>query len=197
MLPKACIEDKSRLFLGLAVIALGLIVSGLSLSFTASPSKTRKPLDSANQNSFRVAPPLESGATWGASVETQKANLIEVCAVPAHIRVGNLAIIGGWGRAHIFSDAPGAFVGDIFAKDALPRDSSQNLLLNGSGYVLVNCHHPYIVHLRCEPNFWSCFQLTASRSQESEIIGVLGGVAYMPYLGSTGVERRSRGRTAP
>jgi hypothetical protein len=106
---------------------------------------------------FVVAP------AWGPTAEAQKANPIDICAVSAHFRVRNLGMADGWGRVHTFSSEPGAFVGNIYANEAAPQNSSGNLSLSGRGYVLVDCDHPNIVHFRCAPNFWSCVELLAGR----------------------------------
>lgn len=99
---------------------------------------------------------------WGPTARAQSERLLDVCAVPVYIRVSNLPMVGGWGRAHPFSTEPGAFVGDIFAKDQRPRNGAANLSLSGSGYVLVDCQHPHIVQLRCRPDFRSCFELAST-----------------------------------
>jgi hypothetical protein len=100
------------------------------------------------------------------SAKGQNTNLMEVCAVPTHFQVRNLAI-DGWGKARTFSNEPGAFVGNIFARDAVPQ-KSVDISLNGSGYVLVDCGRPQILRLHCGPNLSRCVEpLALTNSQRS------------------------------
>ncbi len=107
---------------------------------------------------------LPTAPVWAPSANAQTGNMTDVCAVPAHFQVRNLNMTGGRGRAHTFSYRPGSFFGDISAQEAPSGNGSMNLALTGNGYVMVQCGHLFVTHLRCREAVGgiSCYQPAGS-----------------------------------
>ncbi len=107
---------------------------------------------------------LATAPVWAPSAKAQTGNLTDVCAVPAHFDIGSLDMSGGRGRAHTFAYQPGSFFGDISVRQASPENGSTSLSVRGNGYVMVQCGHLFITHLRCRKGVGgiSCYQPTGS-----------------------------------